>query len=77
MWDFVNKGKYRKCISSVQKANKNSIEFSLSTQTRRVIKLSQTKSLQETGVLQRPKGITKNSKRPNGVLKVVFHSSFL
>ena len=33
------------CISIVQKANENSIEFSLSTQTRRVIKLSQTKSL--------------------------------
>ena len=42
MQDFVNKGKYRKCIS-VQKANENSIEFSLSTQTRRVIKSSQTK----------------------------------
>ena len=41
--DFVNKSKYRKCISSVQKANENSIEFSLSTQTRRVIKSSQTK----------------------------------
>ena len=46
MWDFVNKSKYRMCISSVQKANGNSIEFSLSTQTRRVIKSSQTKSLQ-------------------------------
>ena len=45
MQDFVNKGKYKKCISSVQKANENSIEFSLSTQTRRVIKSSQTKSL--------------------------------
>ena len=33
------------CISIVQKANKNSIKFSLSTQTRRVIKSSQTKSL--------------------------------
>ena len=46
MQDFVNKGKYRKCISSVQKANENSIEFSLSTQTRRVIKSSWAKSLQ-------------------------------
>ena len=46
MWDFVNKGKYRKCISSVQKANENSIKFSLSTQTRKVIKSSRTKSLQ-------------------------------
>ena len=46
MWDFVNKSKYKMCISIVQKANKNSIKFSLSTQTRRVIKSSQTKSLQ-------------------------------
>ena len=46
MWDFVNKGKYRMYTSSVQKANGNSIEFSLSTQTRRVVKSSQTKSLQ-------------------------------
>ena len=34
------------CISSVQEINENSIEFSLSTQTWRVIKSSQTKSLQ-------------------------------
>jgi len=34
------------CISNVQQMNGNSIEFSLSTQTRRVIKLSQAKSLQ-------------------------------
>ena len=33
------------CISSVQQMNKNSIEFSLSTQTRSVIKLPQAKSL--------------------------------
>ena len=46
MWDFVNKGKYRMYTSSVQKANGNSIEFSLSTQTRRVVKSSQTKLLQ-------------------------------
>ena len=45
MWDFVNKSKYKMCISIVQKANENSIEFSLSTQTRRVIKSSQTKLL--------------------------------
>ena len=45
MQDFVNKSKYKMCISIVQKANENSIEFSLSTQTRRVIKSSQTKSL--------------------------------
>ena len=45
MWDFVNKSKYRMCTNSVQKANGNSIKFSLSTQTRRVVKSSQTKSL--------------------------------
>ena len=45
MQDFVNKSKYKMCISIVQKANENSIEFSLSTQTRRVIKSSQTKLL--------------------------------
>ena len=33
------------CISSIQQTNKNSIEFSLSTQTRRAIKSSQAKSL--------------------------------
>jgi len=33
------------CISSVQELNKNSIEFSLLTQTRSAIKLSQTKLL--------------------------------
>jgi len=33
------------CTSSIQKANGNSIEFSLSTQTRRVVESSQTKSL--------------------------------
>ena len=33
-------------ISSIQQTNKNSIEFSLSTQTRRAIKSSQAKSLQ-------------------------------
>jgi len=34
-------------ISSVQQMNENSIEFSLSTQTKRVIKSSQAKSLQK------------------------------
>jgi len=34
------------CISNVQQMNGNSIKFSLSTQTRRVIKSSQAKSLQ-------------------------------
>jgi len=33
------------CINNVQELNKNSIEFSLSTQTRSVVKLSQTKLL--------------------------------
>ena len=46
MQDFVNKSKYRMCTSSIQKANGNSIKFSLSTQTRRVVKSSQTKLLQ-------------------------------
>ena len=54
MQDFVNKSKYKMCISIVQKANENSIEFSLSTQTRRVIKSSQTKLLHYALVL--PKG---------------------
>jgi len=34
------------CISSIQEMEENSIEFSLSTQTWSVIKLSQAKSLQ-------------------------------
>jgi len=38
--------------SSVQKANRNSIEFSLSTQTRRVVKSSQTKSLYDLAIEQ-------------------------
>ena len=54
MWNFVNKSKYKMCISIVQKANENSIEFSLSTQTRRVIKSSQTKSLHRVGFCQGP-----------------------
>ena len=47
MQDFTNKCKYRMCISNVQQMNGNSIEFSLSTQTRRVIKLSQAKLLHQ------------------------------
>jgi len=35
--DFINK---RMCISNIQQLNKNSIEFFLSTQTRRIYKLS-------------------------------------
>ena len=38
------------CINSVQQMNKNSIEFFLSTQTRRAIKSSQAKLLQESGL---------------------------
>ena len=45
MWEFINRSKHKKYISSVQQSNENSIEFSLSTQTRRVIKSSQAKSL--------------------------------
>ena len=51
MRDFVNKSKHKTCISSVPKSNENSIEFSLSTQTRRVIKSSQTKSLQGGAIM--------------------------
>ena len=36
-----------RCISSVQKLNENSIEFSLLTQTKSVVKSSQAKSLQD------------------------------
>ena len=45
VWEFINRSKHKKCISSVPQSNKNSIEFSLSTQTRRVIKSPQAKSL--------------------------------
>ena len=45
--EFINRSKHGRCISSVPQLNGNSIEFSLSTQTRRVIKLPQAKSLQE------------------------------
>ena len=48
MQNFINKGKYRMYISNIQQMNGNSIEFSLSTQTRRVIKSSQAKSLHNT-----------------------------
>jgi len=40
VWDFVNKSKYKTCISSVPKSNENSIEFSLSTWTRSSSKAS-------------------------------------
>jgi len=44
-WEFINRSKHRRCISSVLQLNGNSIEFSLSTQTRRVIKSPQAKLL--------------------------------
>ena len=44
--EFINRSKHKACISSVPQSNRNSIKFSLSTQTRRVIKSSQAKSLQ-------------------------------
>jgi len=45
-WEFINRSKHRRCISSIPQLNGNSIKFSLSTQTRRVIKSPQAKSLQ-------------------------------
>jgi len=47
--EFINRSKHRRCISSVPQLNGNSIEFSLSTRTRRVIKSPQAKSLQGRG----------------------------
>ena len=43
--EFINRSKHRRCISSVPQLNGNSIEFSLSTRTRSVIKSPQAKSL--------------------------------
>ena len=45
--EFIDRSKHERCISSVPQLNGNSIEFSLSTWTRRMIKLSQAKSLQK------------------------------
>ena len=45
VWDFINRSKYRMYISSIQQSNENSIEFSLSTQTRSSSKVSQSKFL--------------------------------
>ena len=45
VWEFINRSKNKKCISSVPQSNKNSIEFFLSTQARRIIKLPQAKLL--------------------------------
>ena len=39
-WKFINRSKHKACISNVPQSNGNSIEFFLSTQTWRVIKLS-------------------------------------
>ena len=47
-WEFINRSKHRRCISSVPQLNGNSIEFSLSTQTRSSSKTSQSKSLYYT-----------------------------
>jgi len=44
-WEFINRSKHKKYISSVPQSNENSIKFSLSTQTRRVIKSPQAKLL--------------------------------
>ena len=46
-WEFINRSKHGRCISSIPQLNGNSIEFSLSTRTRRMIKLPQAKSLQK------------------------------
>ena len=51
VWEFINRSKHKACISSVPQSNENSIEFSLSTRIRKVIKLSQAKSLQEGHVI--------------------------
>jgi len=48
--DFINRSKHWRCISSVPQLNGNSIEFSLSTWTRRVIKSPQAKSLHQNSI---------------------------
>ena len=50
--EFINRSKHRRCISSILQLNRNSIEFSLLTQTRRVIKSPQAKSLQVIQVVE-------------------------
>ena len=45
MQKFINRSKHGRYISSVPQLNGNSIEFSLLTQTRRVIKSPQAKLL--------------------------------
>ena len=43
--EFINRSKHKRCISSILQSNENSIEFSLSTQTRSGSKMSQSKLL--------------------------------
>jgi len=50
MQEFINRSKHKACISSVLQSNGNSIEFSFSTRTRRVIKSSQAKSLHQNSI---------------------------
>ena len=47
MQNFINRSKYRMCISSIQQLDEDSIEFFLSTQTRSGSKASQSKFLQD------------------------------
>ena len=76
--EFINRSRHRRCISSILQLNRNSIEFSLLTQTRRVIKSPQAKSLQVTQVVEIViKGIDllekirKSKAKDNEVIKVV------
>jgi len=48
--EFINKSKYRRYINSVPQSNGNSIEFSLSTQTRSSSKMSQSKFLHKNSI---------------------------
>jgi len=47
VWDFINKSKYRMCISSIQQLDEDSIKFFLSTQTKSGSKLLQSKILHQ------------------------------
>ena len=46
-WEFINRSKHGRCISSIPQLNGNSIEFSLLTQTKSSSKMSQSKSLHQ------------------------------
>jgi len=48
--EFINKSKYRRYINSIPQSNGNSIEFSLSTQTRSSSKMSQSKFLHKNSI---------------------------